>query len=62
MSFRSLYYNNTNITRSPKLAVKYIKQKTEFKHNIKKVLEAIKIILSDDNKNYFKNKNNINQL
>jgi len=25
MSFRFLYYNNINITRNPKLAVKYIK-------------------------------------
>jgi hypothetical protein len=62
LNYKFLYYNNTNITRSPKLAVKYIKREAEYKYNTKKALEAIKAILSDDNKDRFKNKNNANQL
>jgi len=56
INFRFLYYNNINITRSPKLVIKYIKRKTDFKYNIKKILRIIKAIISDDNKDRFKDK------
>ena len=62
LNYKFLYYNNVNIIRSPKLAIKYIKQKTEFKYNIKKVLGTIKIILLNNNKDYFKNKKDTSQL
>jgi hypothetical protein len=45
MNYRSLYYNDVNITRNLELAVKYIKREIEFKCNTKKVLRAIKAIL-----------------
>jgi hypothetical protein len=60
LNYRSLYYNNVNIARNLKLVIKYIKWETEYKYNIKKALGVIKIILSNNNKNYFKNKNNTN--
>jgi hypothetical protein len=62
LNYRSLYYNNINIVRSPKLIIKYIKQEAEYKRNAKKALGTIKIILSNDNKDCFKDKNNANQL
>jgi hypothetical protein len=37
-SYRFLYYNNANIARSPKLAIKYIKYEAEYKQNTKKAL------------------------
>jgi hypothetical protein len=62
ISYRSLYYNNTNITRSPELAVKYIEREAEYRRNAKKALGAIKATLSNDNKDRFKDKNNVSQL
>jgi len=62
MNFKFLYYNNINITRNPELVIKYIKQETDFKYNIKKVLGAIKIIILNNNRDRFKDKININQL
>jgi len=59
INFKFLYYNNINIIRNLKLIVKYIKQKIDFKYNIKKILRVIKIIISNNNKDYFKNKINI---
>jgi len=60
IKFRFLYYNNINIIRNSELIIKYIKQKIDFKYNIKKNLKIIKIIILNNNKNYFKNKININ--
>jgi len=62
INFRFLYYNNINITRNLELAVKYIKRETDFKYNIKKVLGTIKVIISDDNKDCFKDKTDTSQL
>jgi len=62
ISFRFLYYNNTNITRSLELAVKYIEREADFKRNTKKALGAIKAIISNDNKNRFKDKIDASQL
>jgi len=62
INFKSLYYNNINITRNLKLIVKYIKREADFKYNTKKALGAIKAIISNNNRNYFKNKTDVNQL
>jgi hypothetical protein len=62
MSYRSLYYNDANVARSPELAVKYIEREAEYKRNTKKALGAIKAILSNDNRDRFKDKNNASQL
>jgi hypothetical protein len=62
LSYRSLYYNNVNIARSPELAIKYIEREAEYKRNAKKALGAIKATLSDDNRDRFKDKNDASQL
>jgi hypothetical protein len=62
MSYRSLYYTDANIARSPELAVKYIEREAEYKRNAKKALGTIKATLSDDNRDRFKNKNDASQL
>jgi hypothetical protein len=62
LNYRSLYYNDANIARSPELAVKYIKREAEYKRNAKKALGVIKTILSNNNRNCFKDKNNASQL
>jgi hypothetical protein len=62
LSYRSLYYNDANVARSPELTVKYIEREAEYKHNAKKALGAIKATLSNDNRDRFKNKNDASQL
>jgi len=62
INFRFLYYNNINITRNLKLIVKYTKRKIDFKYNIKKILGTIKVTISNDNRDYFKDKIDVNQL
>jgi hypothetical protein len=59
LNYRFLYYNDANVARSLELAVKYIEREAEYKRNTKKALRAIKATLSNDNKDRFKDKNDI---
>jgi len=58
---KNLYYKDEK-PYSPKLTVKYIEKKFEFKWNSYKALNAIKSIILLNNINYFKNKINAKNL
>jgi len=58
---KSLYYKTTNdkeVAYSPELAVKYIEKEGEYTRNSKRALGAIKSIISIENIERFKDKNN----